>query len=164
MYSTYLITGSNLGNRLEQLQKAAEALNTFAGTITATSSVYETEAWGKEGLPSHLNQALQLETPLGPLALLQQIHLIEEQLGRVRQEKWGVRMIDIDIIFFEHDIIDLPQLQIPHPLMQHRNFVLAPLCEIAPDFIHPLLHKTNLALLQASDDGLRAERYPSKNR
>lgn len=157
MHSVYLLTGSNLGNRLEQLQKAVQALEQHAGVIENASSIFETEAWGKEGLPSHLNQALHLKTILSPPDLLKEIHLIEENLGRVRQEKWGVRMIDIDIIYFDHLVITSPTLQIPHPLMAMRNFVLQPLCEIAPDFIHPVLMKTNKELLRLSTDHLSAK-------
>jgi len=154
MHSVYLLTGSNLGNRLQQLQKAETELATYAGTILQTSSIFETEAWGKEGLPSHLNQAIHLSTHLSPTDLLKVIHSIEENLGRVRQEKWGVRMIDIDIIYFNNQIIDFPHLQIPHPLVQERNFALAPLSQLAPDFVHPVFNKTNLQLLQQSTDHL----------
>jgi 2-amino-4-hydroxy-6-hydroxymethyldihydropteridine diphosphokinase len=159
MHSVYLLTGSNLGNRLEQLEKAVQELEQYAGIIEKASSVFETEAWGKEGLPSHLNQALHLKTILSPFELLKVIHSIEEDLGRIRQEKWGVRMIDIDIIYFDDLIIASPTLQVPHPLMQVRNFVLQPLCEIAPDFVHPVLMKTNKELLQLSKDHLAANLF-----
>ena len=118
MHVAYLLTGSNLGDRLDQLQKAAKELDIHAGKVIKASSVFETEAWGKEGLPTHLNQALLLSTALEPLKLLEIIHQIEEKLGRVRGDKWGVRVIDIDIIYFDDQIIDLPTLQIPHPLVQ----------------------------------------------
>lgn len=156
MHSVYLLTGSNLGNRLQQLQNAEIALAIHAGTILKSSSIFETEAWGKEGLPSHLNQAIHLSTQLSPSDLLKVIHTIEEKLGRIRQEKWGVRVIDIDIIYFNDEIIHLPHLQIPHPLVQERNFALAPLSELAPDFLHPVFNKTNLQLLQESADHLKA--------
>lgn len=159
MHPVFLLTGSNLGNREEQLSRAILELEANVGTVIKKSAVFETEAWGKEGLPSHLNQALLIETPLTPLALLQSIQTIEERLGRVRQEKWGVRVIDIDIIYFGNQIIALPELTVPHPLMQERNFVLAPLCEIAPDFLHPVLLKTNLQLLQQSHDHLKANPF-----
>jgi 2-amino-4-hydroxy-6-hydroxymethyldihydropteridine diphosphokinase len=154
MHAAYLLTGSNLGNRQEQLQKAIQELNLHAGTIEKASSIFETEAWGKEGLPSHLNQALLLHTTLEPQALLSILHIIEEKLGRVREEKWGVRVIDIDIIYFDDQIIDLPTLQIPHPLVQERNFALAPLSELAPNFVHPIFMKTNMQLLHSSNDNL----------
>lgn len=156
MYSVYLLTGSNQGNRQEQLEHCIAALGRLAGTIRGSSSLYETEAWGVEGLPPHLNQAIHLVTTLEPLPLLAVLQQIEKDLGRVRQEKWGVRAIDIDIIYFGDQVIRLPQLVVPHPLMQQRNFVLAPLAGLAPDFIHPVLLKSNKELLLLSEDRLSA--------
>jgi len=156
MYSVYLLTGSNLGDRGAQLANAVAALQALAGTIEQVSSVYETEAWGKEGLPPHLNQAVHIRTSQEPLELLQTIHAIEAKLGRVRQEKWGVRAIDIDIIYFADQVIQLPELVIPHPLMQERNFVLAPLSEIAPEMLHPVLLLSNKQLFMQSSDKLKA--------
>jgi 2-amino-4-hydroxy-6-hydroxymethyldihydropteridine diphosphokinase len=156
MHSVYLLTGSNQGNRKEQLEQSIAELELHAGTIVKASAMYETEAWGIEGLPAHLNQALLLQTKLNPTELLSVIHNIENKLGRIRQQKWGVRAIDIDIIYFDDIILNLPQLAIPHPLMQQRNFVLAPLAEIAPDFVHPILLKTNKRLLEISEDKLAA--------
>lgn len=158
MHAVYLLTGSNMGDRAQQLSEAIRLLNIHAGSVVQQSSVYQTEAWGKEGLPAHLNQALLLNTSLEPSALLKVIHEIEASLGRIRTEKWGVRMIDIDIIFFGDTIINQPDLIIPHPLMQERNFVLLPLCELAPDFIHPLFKKPLKVLLQQSSDTLKAEK------
>jgi 2-amino-4-hydroxy-6-hydroxymethyldihydropteridine diphosphokinase len=157
MHSVYLLTGSNQGNRKEQLEQSIVELELQAGTIIRASAMYETEAWGIEGLPSHLNQALLLETRLSPAQLLSIIHGIENKLGRIRQQKWGVRAIDIDIIYFDNLILNLPELVIPHPLMQQRNFVLAPLAEIAPDFVHPILLQTNKQLLEISEDKLAAK-------
>lgn len=157
MHSVYLLTGSNQGNRKEQLEQSISELKLHAGSIVKASAMYETEAWGIEGLPAHLNQALLLQTKLNPTELLSVIHEIENKLGRVRQQKWGVRAIDIDIIYFDNIILDLPQLVIPHPLMQQRNFVLAPLAEIAPDFVHPILLQTNKQLLEISEDKLAAK-------
>lgn len=158
MYQVYLLTGSNQGDRKAQLAAAIEALEQYAGRVLLASPLYETEAWGVEGLPAHLNQALLLETMLEPEALLDAIHLIEAALGRVRQEKWGIRAIDIDIIYFEDRILSLPRLSIPHPLMQDRNFVLYPLADIAPDFRHPVLKHTTKVLLAQSRDPLKVTR------
>jgi 2-amino-4-hydroxy-6-hydroxymethyldihydropteridine diphosphokinase len=157
MHSVYLLTGSNQGNRKEQLEQSIAELELHAGTIIKASAMYETEAWGIEGLPAHLNQALLLQTKLDPTELLSVIHNIENKLGRIRQQKWGVRAIDIDIIYFDRIILNLPQLTVPHPLMQQRNFVLAPLAEIAPDFVHPILLQTNKQLLEISEDKLAAQ-------
>lgn len=154
MHSVFLLTGSNLGDRSSQLNQCIAALQADAGTVSKCSQVYETEAWGKEGLPAHLNQALQLNTTLQPLQLLQVIHDIELRLGRVRQEKWGVRAMDIDIIYYDNTVLNLPQLTIPHPLLQERRFVLQPLTEIAPGYMHPVFGKTNYELLEACTDPL----------
>ena len=154
MHSVYLLTGSNQGNRKEQLERSITELELQAGAIVKASAMYETEAWGIEGLPAHLNQALLLQTTLSPAELLSIIQGIENKLGRIRQQKWGVRAIDIDIIYFDNLILNHPELVIPHPLMQQRNFVLAPLAEIAPDFIHPILLQTNKQLLEISEDKL----------
>jgi 2-amino-4-hydroxy-6-hydroxymethyldihydropteridine diphosphokinase len=144
------------------LVKAIEELEINVGLVEQVSSVFETEAWGKEGLPAHLNQAILIKTLLGPLELLRSIHAIEMKLGRVRQDKWGVRAIDIDIIYFDDQIIHLPELIIPHPLMQKRNFVLAPLSEIAPEMLHPVFLISNSQLLNRSEDKLKATPYTGK--
>lgn len=154
MHSVFLLTGSNLGDRSSQLSQCIAALQEYGGTVLQCSQVYETEAWGKEGLPAHLNQALQLQTTLQPLELLQVIHDIEHRLGRVRQEKWGVRAMDIDIIYYDNMVLNLPQLTIPHPLLQERRFVLQPLTEIAPGYLHPVFGKTNNELLETCTDPL----------
>ena len=142
----YLLLGSNLGNRKEILDKAIELINDKIGVIISKSKDYETKPWGVTDQPDFLNLAISIYTTLKPLEILQQTQAIENQLGRVRKEKWGARLIDIDIMFYGNEIINEPNLKVPHPLMQERDFALIPLSEIAPHFVHPVLGKTVLEL------------------
>ena len=153
LQTVYLLLGSNLGNREEILTKAIELISEKVGVIISQSKNYETKAWGKTDQPDFLNIALGITTNLMPMEVLEQTQAIEEQLGRVRIEKWGARLIDIDIIFYEQAIINIPnRLHIPHPLVQERVFALEPLAEITPDFIHPVLQKTVRTLLSEIKD------------
>jgi 2-amino-4-hydroxy-6-hydroxymethyldihydropteridine diphosphokinase len=153
LQTVYLLLGSNLGNRQEILEKAIDLIQKNVGVIISQSKNYETKAWGKTDQPDFLNIAIEIETNLMPLEVLAKTQAIENQLGRVRLEKWGARLIDIDIIFYGQEIIDIPhRLHIPHPLVQERAFALEPLAEIAPDFIHPIFGKTIATLFQEIKD------------
>lgn len=164
MNKAYLLLGSNEGDRIGWFHKALEILEKTAGNITAKSSLYETAAWGIEEQPDFLNMAVCLETTLEAPTLLRTILETEEILGRHRTVKWGQRTIDIDILFYNQDVITLPQLTIPHPFIQKRRFALVPLNEIAPMYTHPILHKTITTLLNECTDGLEVHLYSLDNR
>jgi 2-amino-4-hydroxy-6-hydroxymethyldihydropteridine diphosphokinase len=159
MNEAYLLTGGNMGNRLAYLSKAKEQIEKRCGSILKESSVYKTAAWGKEDQEAFLNQVLKIETSLHPGELLKKILEIEESLGRKRELKYGPRTIDIDILFFNGDIINQHSLKVPHPQMQARRFVLVPLNEIAANKIHPSLHKTISQLLAECPDPLAVNKF-----
>lgn len=148
MHRIFLSLGSNLGNRENSLKKAIEKLKDNNIKVIKKSSVIETEPYGFKDQGKFLNLVLEAETDYNPEELLELILRIEEGLGRKREEKWGPRVIDIDIIFYNSLIIDEPNLKIPHSDMHNRFFVLKPLSEIAPDYIHPILKKTIKELLK----------------
>jgi 2-amino-4-hydroxy-6-hydroxymethyldihydropteridine diphosphokinase len=154
MNSAYLITGGNMGQREDQLSYAAKLIEERCGSVIDRSSIFETAAWGKTNQENFLNQALVLETTLNPRDLLNEILYIENLMGRDRVEKYGPRIIDIDIIFFNHQKIKENGLVIPHPEMSRRRFVLEPLNEVIPAYIHPVLFKTVNELLHQCDDTL----------
>ena len=154
MNEVYLLTGGNIGDRPGFLENARIKIEQDCGRIISASSMYETAAWGKEDQENFLNQVLQVETILSPETLLMTILKIEESLGRKREIKYGPRTIDIDILFYNDEVIEEDGLYIPHPRMQERRFVLAPLSEIASDKIHPKLFKTVEQLLKECPDQL----------
>jgi 2-amino-4-hydroxy-6-hydroxymethyldihydropteridine diphosphokinase len=152
LQTTYLLLGSNLGNSEEILEKAMLAIESQIGKIILRSKFYETAPWGVVNQPNYLNIAIAVDTYLQDVELLKQTQNIEEMLGRVRKEKWGARLIDIDIIFYGNEIVEKPDLIIPHPLMQERNFVLVPFQEITPDFVHPVFKKSIQTLYNTCED------------
>ena len=154
MNKVYLLIGGNIGSREATLAKARRLIGETCGELISSSSLYETAAWGKTDQPSFLNQALEINTALNPLQLLQQILKIEKQAGRIRNEKYGPRSIDIDILFFNDEIHHYPSLKVPHPAIQDRRFVLVPMKEIAPKFVHPVHKKTIEELLEGCADHL----------
>lgn len=146
-----LILGGNKGDRNTLLKSAVEAVSDL-GELTLKSNVYETEAWGGVAKGAFLNQVVEIQTAYSPSELLDFIQKIEVDLGRQRDEHWGDRTMDIDIIYFGAGVIDTPELQVPHPFIRERKFVLAPLAEILPDFIHPVLGKSSLEMLEDCED------------
>lgn len=158
MNKAYLLIGGNTGNRRQQLEIAVDQVAKHCGKIIARSHLYETAAWGKTDQAAFLNQALLIETLLAPEPLLQAVLFIEHKMGRYRQEKYGPRIIDIDILFYNNDIIDTPSLVVPHPALPQRRFALEPLNEIATDFIHPAQKKTIKMLLEECPDPLEVNK------
>ena len=146
----YLGLGSNVGDRLGNLQSAIDGLRKI-GTVTAISKVYETEPWGKTDQPAFLNACVGLETELSPEDLLYHLKEIEQQIGRVARERWGPREIDIDILFYHDKQLSSQRLTIPHPLLQERAFVLVPLNDIALDTKHPKVAKSVAEMLLGLD-------------
>ena len=161
MNISYLLIGGNEGDRTGNMAIARERIGSVAGAIRRRSSLYETAAWGKTDQPDFLNQALLLETGLDAAILLATLLGIEEEMGRKRSEKYGSRIIDIDILFFNDAIITQPGLVIPHPEIQNRRFALAPLEEIAPAYIHPLLGVSVRELLINCTDPLVVKKLTS---
>ena len=150
----YLLLGSNMGDRAAYLDQARSRIQGQCGAILKESATYATKAWGIETQPDFYNQVLEIDSDLQPLQLLTTILEIEQEMGRVRKGKWLSRVIDIDILFYDDLVLDLPNLQIPHPKIPERNFTLVPLMEIAPGLKHPSLGFTVRELYLQSLDTL----------
>lgn len=151
--------GSNSGDRPGHLRLTIEFIENEIGRLLARSKIYETAPWGKADQPDFLNQVLHVASQLSPIELLLKAQAIERTLGRTRQEKWGERTVDIDILYFDDKTIDIPGLVIPHPHLAARKFVLVPLVEISPEFVHPVLQKSNFELLKECQDTLAVKEF-----
>lgn len=158
MNYAYLITGGNIGNARQQLDTAAALLEAHCGPIIDRSAVYETAPWGNPDQENFLNQVLVVETKLNAAEVMKTMVDIERRMGRERREKNGPRVIDIDMLFFNHQIINEPDLTVPHPRLRERRFVLEPLNEVAPAYIHPVFYKTVRQLLDECTDPLAAKK------
>ena len=159
----YLSLGSNLGDREKYLREAVSRLGEL-GVIRQVSAFYETQPVEVRGeQPWFLNCALAMETELTPLVFLSQVLAVEQSMGRIRREPKGPRTIDIDIVFFANDVLDTPELTVPHPAMHQRRFVMEPLAEIAPALVHPVLQRSVRDLLDSlpTDSGLVNKPLPN---
>jgi len=159
MKKVFLGLGTNMGERAENLRKAVQSIETDIGHVTKTSSVYETEPWGFHSEEQFLNMVLCAETVHSPGEVLKRILTIEALLGRVRGgDQYVSRVIDIDILLYDDQIIEEESLKIPHPLLHERKFVLVPLCEIEPDLMLPGLGKTLQDLLKICPDNSKVQK------
>ena len=156
-YEVYLLFGSNLGDRTANIANAVTHLENSGVKGVKLSSLYETEPWGNRDQPQFINQAGKFLTAASPSDLMEIILKIEHEMGRRRIKKWEARIIDIDILFFGSRVISDNALRIPHPEMEKRKFVLAPLAEIAPELVHPLLKKNIKELLAECTDVMKVE-------
>lgn len=154
MNGIYLLLGSNLGDRLDNLRTATKLLQQEQIKVLNESSIYETEPWGPKDQPWFLNIILQIESTFSPEELLAICLETEKYMGRIREEKWGPRLIDIDILYFNDTALETGDLQIPHPGIPDRKFTLIPMCELSPDEIHPINKQTQLEMLSKCTDEL----------
>jgi len=152
----FISIGSNLGQRARNCLRAVELLTEGAGVEQIRkSSLYETEPWGKAGQPGFINCVVEVTTTLEPRGLLAVLKEIEEEMGRRAGERWGPRTVDLDIVFFGDRVIAEEGLTVPHPRAHERAFVLAPLAEIAPRFVHPVIKKSVKELSEAARGGVK---------
>ena len=142
IHTAYVALGSNLGDKEANLRRALELLQQRGVEVVKTSSFICTEPYGVTDQPQFLNGVCEVRTSLVPLALLHTLLEIEQEMGRVRLRHWGERNIDLDLLLYEDVVMDTPELKLPHPDMQNRDFVLLPLAEIAPELVHPILQKS----------------------
>lgn len=160
MTTAFISLGTNIGDRRKNIEQAIKLLE---GTpdikIIKKSSLYLTEPIGYVGQDSFLNSVIEVETGLSPDDLLHRCLSVEDQMGRVRTMFWGPRVIDLDLLLYNGEIVEDDELIIPHPLMHNRRFVLIPLVEIAPDVKHPKLNMTASELLLHIKDGHKVEKY-----
>ncbi len=156
----FLGLGSNLGNRVEYIEKAIAEIGFLKNTkVIKKASLYETEPWGFTEQPDFINSAVEIETSLSAQELFNEVKSIEQKLKRQSKGKWQEREIDIDILFYGNEIIRSEKINIPHKEIENRKFVMIPMNELAPDFIHPVFNETINELLSKSKDSLVVKKY-----
>jgi len=148
-----------MGNRKSYIEKSMQQIEQEIGNIICSSKIYESSPWGVSIQNHFLNSVIKIESELSSSILLKKLQEIENNLGRVRLRKWGERTIDIDILFYNNEIIKTEKLNIPHPLLHERKFVLIPLSKIAPNYIHPILKKNVSDLLSECKDSQQVLEY-----
>lgn len=159
MNKAYLLLGSNQQNPQKQLLFAQKFITRKIGCITRESFIYQTAAWGNTQQPDFFNQVIVIQTALTAAQTMQTILEIEKKMGRIRTKKNAPRVIDIDILFFNKEIVHTKELHIPHPRLQERNFVLIPLNQLSPNLKHPVFNKTINELLKAGTDSLTVKKF-----
>jgi 2-amino-4-hydroxy-6-hydroxymethyldihydropteridine diphosphokinase len=147
-----LSLGSNLGNRYAYLLRTIQKIEKYFNSKPVIAHFYETPPWGNENQSRYINTAIYLHTDIPIDQCLKKVQAIEKEMGRLKTEKWGPRMIDIDILFYEDDVVEIDELVVPHQYLHQRAFVLKPLQDILPNFIHPLKNKTIIQLIEDIDD------------
>ena len=149
----FISLGSNLGNKKENLTKAIQFISKRVGQVKQKSSIYSTEPWGYESFNNYLNQVVEIESEQTPEQIMLNLLMIESEMGRIRHSgSYADRQIDLDILFYDHEILNLTKLTIPHPLLHKRLFILEPLAELAGELTHPILNKSIKQLLDAAKD------------
>ena len=149
---SYLSLGSNLKNKADNIFKATSFIKNKIGPIIKSSKLYTTEPWGVKNQNKFINQVLSIKTSLRPLDLLNECKNIEKKMGRISSRRWGERLIDIDILYYNDLILNFKKLSIPHPEIANRKFILIPLNDIDPNHVHPVLDLTNQQLLNETND------------
>ncbi|MBE9467201.1 MAG: 2-amino-4-hydroxy-6-hydroxymethyldihydropteridine diphosphokinase [Bacteroidetes bacterium] len=163
MAKVYLLLGGNLGDRNYYIQESEQMIECELGKITTKSSIYETEPWGFQNEQNFYNCVVLINTIYKPQELLKKIHAIENNLGRKRgSQQYSSRTVDIDILFYDNIILNEDNLIIPHSKLHKRKFVLEPLCEINPEFVHPVMNVTLNNLLFNCEDNLIVKKIEAK--
>ncbi|MCH1472827.1 MAG: 2-amino-4-hydroxy-6-hydroxymethyldihydropteridine diphosphokinase [Bacteroidia bacterium] len=147
-----LSLGSNLGNRYAYLLRAIHKIEKYFNSKPVVAHFYETPPWGNENQSRFINTAIYLHTDITIDQCLKKVQAIEKEMGRLKTEKWGPRIIDIDILFYEYDVLETDIITVPHQHLHQRAFVLKPLQDILPNFIHPLKNKAIIQLIDDIDD------------